>query len=535
MQTGDSNKKIIAIYNKIIWLFNIYWGIYNIFIDSVDLQYTKSFSSERISQKNSLFVLKKNSLIKRKLFDYALSSSVRKISRWQSFALTEPTIKVITFFNQYLVYFLKEDFGYSLLYIMGGNKLKKIIDDNDKDKDIDENHKVLTDVIRKVEKSSFTGNTTKLHLLQPEDISLKQIKLEYYFSEHQTVQSPTQEYHKPSGGTYVQQKIQKELLDSLIKSFSKNNDNDTEELNKKILIKFLKSRSISGNLNEIAEKLLNKSTDLKSLRKSNKKSVVDEIILKLNKNEEISEVIETLKASSKKQDSLNKYGYIMSIFTNIISAKILNPEIMCCDDDISGNNNFNFFKIVETKNNGNGEIDEVDDKQRLKKNSEILAILDNGFIVLMEKVFEPSQYVIVGIVAQMVKSPTVAKSKPDDYNAKEEIADTEFILYKPYVPFDLKENDIKKDKNGKKDHELYNTKICTYRSQTNKGNVKIREIKFQTFLPYDFELANLLVRVLINFGIRIGSKQFGPNFKETPSIIMISNNVIKQSLIDIFR
>ena len=550
--SGDINEKVLALYNKIIWLFNIYWGIYNIFVDSVDLQYTKSDTNERISQKSSLVVLKRNSLIKRKLYDYSLSSSVRTITPWQTFALKEPTIKVITFFNQYLLYFLKEDFGYSLLYILGSTKLKKMVEDEGGE---DTDHSVLAknSTVNKLERvyknedklvdaldkaGGITGSTSKLHLLQPENVSLNQIQLAYYFNIHKNgVNNPQEAAKKNKTGTkvstFVLQKIERNVLESLIKPFFKNNNKDTPELNKKILIDFLKISGIKDaggmkikdtELGKLASSLLAKEANLQKLTnalKYNNKQNKD------NKNQEIQQLVDALKQSS---GSLRKYGYVMSIFTNIIEATIVNPEIMCCD---SSSNTFKYYEIEETRHRGDtndddDEVEDDDDKKRLKKKSEILAILDNGFIVLMKKVFAPSQYVIVGIVAQMVKS-TENETPTLEYIGKEVIADTEFILYKPYVPFDLESSDEERNP------DLHNTKICTYGFQANRGGVKERNIKFETFLPYDFELANLLVRVLINFGIKIGGGQFGPEFKVTPSIIPIANNVLKQSLIDVFR
>ena len=304
------------------------------------------------------------------------------------------------------------------------------------------------------------------------------------------------------------------------------------------------AKNLLGDGPTTIEQITYKSkTKNKSRKNENLKTPED-----LKKTTNLKNIVNSLKQSRQSREPpLHKYGYVMSISTVVLSAKIVNPGIMRCADssgnisDDSCGDTFNYYKIEETRHNdshqqtSNDATKEEEDaieedresKKRFKKYLATVAILDNGFVVLMDKVFSSNQYVIVGIVAQMVAKKEEEKEKKGDSN---DIENTTFILYKPYVPFDLDE-----DKIHKETPELYNTKICTYCAEETTGAVKERDIMFHTILPYDFELGNLLVRVLINFGIKISAGGFGKDIKHTPSIILYANNVVKQSLVDVFR
>ena len=101
-------------------------------------------------------------------------------------------------------------------------------------------------------------------------------------------------------------------------------------------------------------------------------------------------------------------------------------------------------------------------------------------------------------------------------------------MYKPYVPFDLKKEDVKKN------YEDHNIEICEYDVDDTNGQCNI---KFTSFLPFDFEIGNLLLRCLFkNLGIAISGKTetFTKNFSKTPNIIRWSNDVMISEIFDLY-
>ena len=437
LKSKDVNEKVLSIFEKIIYIYSLYWSVYNTFIDKREIQYTNRYImyNNRISQKMVLEILKENSYIKRKFSDYSLISKLRKISKWQEFSSNQLEILGIKFFNQIILYFVKEDRGYSLLFMLVIEEIKKQIDNGEK-------------LIISASKLGITGSTEKLYLIQPQFSMLKQLHLSSILDHHKNI---TKENVKQNAIT--QMAIDKIVLSDLI-SIHLNNERNNQQKDKWGYLMEIES-------NTIVIKIIN--PDIFGISTKNINSAISNTANNKNNN--------STNNNSKSSKNKNVYKY--------------------------------FILKEHLKKNKNEDKNKNQDKNGKKK---MFVILDNGFIVLVQNV-KVNSYMVLLVYGQLVKTE---KNK--------------YKLYKPYVPFDLEKDD---DNGNYKDH---NIEICEYIIDNDQCN-----IKFTCFLPFDFEIGNLLLRCLFNnLGISVGSKNFTKNFSETPNIIHWSNDVMISEIFDLY-